>query len=219
MPKEDTHTMPVFRSGKGLAPKWCELEYFEIIELAPGTTHRFERLGRKEKLVVCKGKCRLSVAGEIVEAQEGTNIDLTRPEGEFGVVEVLSPATVLRLCGRWGDETGGSGLFTAMNSDNPTDRGDPVPYPKMTNFDSHYHDCDEYWIILEGRGVAVSEGQRYEIGPGDCLATGMGHHHDLVEVLETIRGFFFETTLEGQKRRGHLWEHTHGPAKPREDRV
>ena len=37
----------------------------------------------------------------------------------------------------------------------------------------------------------------------------------------TIRGlrFFFETTLDGQKRRGHLWNHMHGLAQPQADRV
>ncbi len=67
--------------------------------------------------------------------------------------------------------------------------------------------------------MAVSERKHYEVGPGDCLAIGMGHHHDLPIVTEPVRAVFFETTLEGQKRRGHLWEHTHGPAEPRADRV
>jgi len=41
--------MPVFKSGKGLAPKWRELEYFEIVELPAGGAHTFERMGRKER--------------------------------------------------------------------------------------------------------------------------------------------------------------------------
>ena len=45
-------------------------------------------------------------------------------------------------------------------------------------FDCHFHDCDEYWILFAGRGIAVSEGKRYEVASGDCVATGMGHHHD-----------------------------------------
>lgn len=53
--------MPVFRSGKGLAPEWCEMEYFEIIELRTGATHVFERVGQKEKLIVGKGQCRLAL--------------------------------------------------------------------------------------------------------------------------------------------------------------
>ncbi|MGH2616746.1 MAG: cupin domain-containing protein, partial [Thermomicrobiales bacterium] len=94
---------------------------------------------------------------------------------------------------------------------------DPVSYPKTTSFDSHYHDCDEYWIVWAGRGVAVSEGQEYEVGPGDCVATGMGHHHDFPRVQEPVQAVYFETTLQGAKRRGHLWEHTHGLAQPARD--
>lgn len=47
--------MPVFKSGTGLAPAWCELEYFEIVDLQSGETHTFERMGRKEKLIVGQG--------------------------------------------------------------------------------------------------------------------------------------------------------------------
>ncbi|MAG17292.1 MAG: hypothetical protein CMJ21_04395, partial [Phycisphaerae bacterium] len=54
---------------------------------------------------------------------------------------------------------------------------------------------------------------------GDCLATGMGHHHDVRYVHEPLNSVYFETTMMGQKRRGHLWNHTHGPAQPRMDRV
>jgi mannose-6-phosphate isomerase-like protein (cupin superfamily) len=105
------------------------------------------------------------------------------------------------------------------NCENPHNAGDPVDYPRRTEFDNHYHDCDEYWVIVEGRAVVVSEKKVYILSPGDCLATGMGHHHDLPHVIEPIRGVYFETTLGGQKRLGHLWEHTHGPAEPKEERV
>ena len=46
--------MPVFKSGKGLAPKWCEMEFFEIIELPVGEFHKFGRLCEKEKLIIGK---------------------------------------------------------------------------------------------------------------------------------------------------------------------
>ena len=72
--------------------------------------------------------------------------------------------------------------------------------------------------MYEGRGVAYSEGRRYEVGPGDCIATGMGHHHDFTEIFEPVRAVFFETAPEGQRRKGHLWEHTHGPAEPLPER-
>ncbi|KKL91983.1 hypothetical protein LCGC14_1889220, partial [marine sediment metagenome] len=35
--------MPVFKSGRGLAPAWCELECFDIVSLSPGQTHAYGR--------------------------------------------------------------------------------------------------------------------------------------------------------------------------------
>lgn len=88
---------------------------------------------------------------------------------------------------------------------------------RISRFPVQY--CDEYWIVLEGTGVAVSEGKHYAVGPGDCLATGMGHHHDFPTASAPVHAVYFETTLGGERRRGHLWNHTHGPAQPRLDRV
>jgi mannose-6-phosphate isomerase-like protein (cupin superfamily) len=195
------------------------MTFFEIVEIPAAARHRFPRVGLKEKLIVCRGRCRVTVAGEELSGEEGSNVDLTRDGGDFAVTAGEEPVTVVRLCGHWGDETGGSGLFAVNASAHPADGGDPVPYAKSTNFDNHYHDCDEYWIIWEGSGVAVSEGRSYAVSAGDCVATGMGHHHDFPQVWQPVRAVYFETTLEGAKRRGHLWEHTHGSAAPRRDRV
>ena len=210
--------MPLIKEGEGPFPTWCELESFEIVTLKDGGAHRFTRRGRREKLIVARGTCRLAAPADQL-LPEGAVVDLEEPTACFSVRDASPGTTLVRMAGRWGAETGGSGLFGVQPSDDPRDAGDEVAYPKETNFDSHYHDCDEYWIILEGRGVAVSEGKHYEVGPGDCVATGMGHHHDFPLVTAPIRAVFFETTLEGRKRRGHLWDHTHGPALPRPDRV
>ncbi|MGQ9732822.1 MAG: cupin domain-containing protein [Candidatus Zipacnadales bacterium] len=211
--------MPVFRAGPNQAPEWSELEQFEIVQLKPGELHIFPRVGHREKLLVAKGRCRVAYDWHEVDAPAGTNLDLDSPYGQFKVLVVFEDTTLVWLAGRWGIETGGAGLFAGAAVETPTNSGDPVTYQRNTAFDNHYHDCDEYWIIVEGRGIAVSEGKHYELGPGDCLATGMGHHHDLAWVVEPIQGVYFETTLEGQKRRGHLWNHTHGRSCPKEDRV
>jgi len=196
--------MPVFGSGEGQAPKWCELEYFEIVRVPAGQGYLFARRGRKEKLILADGRCNLSVAGELMEAQEGANLDLPEDGGQFEVIEALQDSILVRMCGRWGQETGGSGIFTVTQDG---------------AFERHYHDCDEYWIILRGRGLAVSEGKEYEVGPGDCVATGMGHQHDFTRVYEPVKAVYFETTLEGRKRRGHLWEGVHGKAEPQVERI
>jgi mannose-6-phosphate isomerase-like protein (cupin superfamily) len=210
--------MPILISG-GPIPTWCEMSYFEIVQLAPGQQHIFTRRDQKEKLLVGQGQCTIHYDGLTVVAQRKTNLDLTSAEGQFEVSDVGAATILIRVCGDWGQELGNSGLFELDASENPQDNGDPVDYAKATNFDSHYHDSDEYWILFKGSGVAVSEGKHYEIAPGTCVATGMGHHHDLPFIHEHLEGVYFETTLAGQKRLGHLWNHTHGLAQPKAERV
>lgn len=211
--------MPVFKSGVGLAPPWCELTYFEIVKLQTGARHTFHWIGDKEKILVGKGRCRFSVSGQVKELETGAQLDLSAAEEAPAIVEVLGDTTLIRMCGHWGQELGGSGLFTVSRSEQPHDGGDSVAYPKTTNFDCHYHDCDEYWILFEGSGTAVSEGKSYQVVAGDCVATGMGHHHDFPDVTERVQAVYFETTLAGRKRLGHLWDHTHGRAQPNAERV
>jgi mannose-6-phosphate isomerase-like protein (cupin superfamily) len=201
--------MPVFTSDAA-PPAWCELRRFDLIRLAPGQVHRFERTGAKERLVVAEGECRIAAGAQTVPAEPGTVLDLATPEAHFEVTEVLAPATLVRMCGHWGDETGGCGLFTVVRAGALDERGDPTPYPKETRFDNHYHDCDEYWILYAGEGAAFSEVRSYSVRPGDCIATGMGHHHDFPQVFSPVKGVYFETTLAGRRYLGHLWNHTHG---------
>jgi mannose-6-phosphate isomerase-like protein (cupin superfamily) len=193
--------------------------FFEVFELRAGQRHTFVRTAPKEKLIVGKGICRITNGAEGMQATRGTNLDLYTSDGCFEVLETTSDTILIRMCGHWGSDLGGSGIFTVAPSADPQNGGDPMPYLKSTNFDSHYHDCDEYWVLFQGRGRAVSEGRSYEVGPGDCIATGMGHHHDFPQVIEPVQAVYFETTLEGQKRLGHLWEHRHGPAQPKQDRI
>lgn len=201
--------MPVLQANMSPRPDWCELEQYSIIELAAGEEYAWQATHVANKVVVVEGQCH--VDGRLVE--RGGTIDL--PKGTYAVT-TDQPATIVELAGHWGDDCGGSGIFGSARVDEPKDIGDPVDYPKHTNFDRHYHDCDEYWILVSGRGTASSENVLYDVGPGDCVATRMGHHHDLPLVEEPVLAVFFETTMRGERRRGHLWEHTHGPAKPAE---
>ena len=61
--------------------------------------------------------------------------------------------------------------------------------------------------------------RHHAVAGGDCVPIGLGHHHDLATVTEPVKAVYFETTLEGEKRVGHLWNHTHGPAKPWPERI
>jgi mannose-6-phosphate isomerase-like protein (cupin superfamily) len=207
--------MPVLRAPMENRPAWCELEHYAIVALAPGRRRTWKAGHRANKLVVVAGQCHLdSGDDEVRQLSRGDIVDL--PAGEYPIT-APAPATVVELGGHWEDDCGGSGLFGVVRAEAPGDVGDPVTYAKHTAFDRHFHDCDEYWILVSGRGTASTEDVLYEVGPGDCVATRMGDHHDFPLVDEPVVAVFFETTMRGQKRRGHLWEHTHGPARPAGD--
>jgi mannose-6-phosphate isomerase-like protein (cupin superfamily) len=207
--------MPLIHEGNPM-PGWCELRSFSIVRHYPGKVHIL-RLPRDMKHVLIVGRGSVALYAHEQVYEEGAIIPV---DGDTVIMRFdTEDATVIQMSGHWGDDYGGLGIFGMRETEDPHNAGDPVEYPRLTSFDNHFHDCDEYWIIFEGRGVAVSEGIHYDVGPGDCIATGMGHHHDMPGASEPVRGVFFETTMDGQKRRGHLWEHTHGPAKPHPDRV
>ena len=212
--------MPVFRPGRGNAPSWCEMESFELVELGPDQELRLDREEEKEELLVCRGAVTLDLGGDReVALPERGRIDLTGPQNEALVVRgCQGGALVCRMFGHW-QSVNASVLFSACPAEPPT-YDTPYGYEKTTRFDNHYHDCDEYWIFYEGRARAVSEGKFYDVGPGDCVVTGMGWHHDVANVEgEGAQAVYFEGTLEGQKRTGHLWEPKHGPAVPQRDRA
>ncbi len=90
-----------------------------------------------------------------------------------------------------------------------------VPKGNPAQFDLHYHDADEIWYIISGRARILTEGIEHEVGAGDLVCTGMGDEHHILEVTEDLVGFFLESDLEGQKRRGHLHRDEHGVPIPR----
>ena len=209
--------MPVFRQDD-TPPDWCELRGFAVIDVARGETVGGEGRAVRERLLVTRGLVQVSFADASQVLREGQFLDLP-PEVSMWAVLAARDAQIVRLSGRWGNELGGCGIFGAANVANPVNTGDPVAYEKTTSVDSHYHDCDEYWIILEGGGTVVVGDRPMAVSPGDCVPIGLGHHHDLATVTEPVKAVYFETTLQGEKRIGHLWNHTHGPARPRPDRI
>lgn len=71
----------------------------------------------------------------------------------------------------------------------------------------HFHDCNEFWIIIEGRGVATSEGVTYDLRPGDMLLTKQGDEHSL-EVTEKMVAVYFYGVMPPGGRDGHLHRET-----------
>jgi mannose-6-phosphate isomerase-like protein (cupin superfamily) len=77
----------------------------------------------------------------------------------------------------------------------------------------HFHDCHEYWIIISGRGVAMSEGNTFELGPGDMLLTKAGDYHSL-RVTEDMVAVYYYGVMPEHGRWGHLHE---GQDLPRDE--
>ena len=193
-------------------PKWCQLKEFSVTTLDKDGA-RIEPKWPNERLIVTSGSVKLVRQGRSQVFGTGQFADFGQ-DGAITVTPVYASAQIVRLSGEWGNEMGGCGVFTARDTDSPSDRGDPVSYAKSTSIDSHYHDCDEYWILLQGRATVVVNNEAADMQVGDCLCIGMGHHHDMSHAPDPVKAVFFETSLERQKRVGHLWEHTHGPAAP-----
>jgi mannose-6-phosphate isomerase-like protein (cupin superfamily) len=71
-------------------------------------------------------------------------------------------------------------------------------------FDRHYHDCDEYWLFFEGSGVVSVGEAHYAVEAGDIVCTPIGTEHDVIAVVDTLRGFWFEGVTAPGARLGHL---------------
>lgn len=208
--------MSSFRSGDAL-PRWCELRSFEIHDLQQGQSVAQSRKADKERLVAAFGTTQILLPSGSIILKENQFYDV--PAEGWTLRGCSQRAQIVRLSGQWGSDMGGCGIFRAANQDKPSDNGDAVAYRKTTSIDSHYHDCDEYWIILDGGGTVVIDERHIEVKPGDCVAIGMGHQHDLPVVTAPLKAVFFETSLQGSKRVGHLWQHTHGQGHALPERV
>ena len=69
--------------------------------------------------------------------------------------------------------------------------------------DHHYHDCDEWWIIIDGIARVINSGNDIQVGPGDMVYTPMGEIHK-IEAVTMVTLAWFEGPLMGKKRKGHL---------------
>jgi mannose-6-phosphate isomerase-like protein (cupin superfamily) len=196
--------MPLINQNEINFPDWCEVEYYNILELKTNEIYSLKKKSIKEKLFICEGECFLNLDEDKVKIFEKDTIDLT----PFNIrsIETVSNSIIILVGGHWGDELGSADVFTLDRAENPFNEGDTANYDRNTYFDNHFHDFDEYWIIFKGSGTAVSEKIFYDVNAGDCVATKMGDHHDFPIVKEKIHGVYFETTLKGDKRLGHLWE-------------
>jgi uncharacterized protein YjlB len=71
-------------------------------------------------------------------------------------------------------------------------------------FDCHYHDCNEYWLIFEGKAKVRTEGKEFYVKKGDIVCTLAGDEHDVLEIYEDLEAFWFEDATPEGGCVGHL---------------
>lgn len=71
-------------------------------------------------------------------------------------------------------------------------------------FDCHYHDYNEYWLVFQGKAKVMTEGREYYVQRGDIVCTKAGDEHDVLEVYEELKAFWFEDACPPGGRVGHL---------------
>jgi len=205
--------MPLLKCSEDMMPSWSDLDFIDVINLKEGEIRSFISTSAREFYFIGDGICKMVINRKISYAQRGHIFKIEALNSTI-IVKAETDAVVIVIGGHWEGLEGTHGLFTLDNSDNPKNDGDPADYPRKTDFDNHYHDCDEYWVVYKGSALAVSEGEQYELQPGYFLATKMGEHHDIPEVYEELQAVWFESSMKGMMREGHLWVHTHGEPEP-----
>lgn len=78
-------------------------------------------------------------------------------------------------------------------------------YAAGAECEPHFHDCDEYWFIVEGRAAVRCGDETGEAGVGDIVHTPMGTEHQFHAITDTGVLWIYDE-LKGRKRLGHLHE-------------
>ena len=77
----------------------------------------------------------------------------------------------------------------------------------------HYHDADEFWLFLSGRGEVWLDGQSAPITPNNPVYTPMGVVHRF-QMFTEFANVPAVTRLERAKRPIHILPDVHGPPLP-----
>ena len=112
----------------------------------------------------------------------------TQPTTEAKVVNTLKHNMTGKSRPDWCNVTG-AGTLKGVNSG---------------HFDRHYHDCNEYWMIVHGKAKVWCDGKTYYIHDGDIFCTPAGKEHDILELYEPLQGFYLEDAVPPGGRVGHL---------------
>jgi mannose-6-phosphate isomerase-like protein (cupin superfamily) len=77
----------------------------------------------------------------------------------------------------------------------------------------HYHDCDEFWMFVTGRGHLWLNGKEYEFTPGTVAYNPMGAVHEFHSYTE-VETVAVTTPMERKKRPVHIHVDEDGPPEP-----
>lgn len=90
----------------------------------------------------------------------------------------------------------------------------------LARFDRHSHECNEYWLIFNGKAKIMVGGRDYYVKSGDIVCTKAGDEHDVLEIYESIEAFWFEEAIPPGGKTGHqhkVPEQAAGHIVPAED--
>jgi len=76
-------------------------------------------------------------------------------------------------------------------------------YAAGSQCDLHYHDCDEYWFILDGKAIARCGDEQGEVRHGDVVFTPRGTKQQFT-ALTNVCMLWMYGELKGKKRVGHV---------------
>src|SRR5215218_3418621 len=88
-----------------------------------------------------------------------------------------------------------------------------VPVAPGFSVEPHYHDCDEFWLLIEGDGEAWMDDRAYLYTSNTAVYNPMGVIHRAQSFTAGFSSGLF-TRLERQKRPGHLRTWEVGPPGP-----
>jgi mannose-6-phosphate isomerase-like protein (cupin superfamily) len=71
-------------------------------------------------------------------------------------------------------------------------------------FDRHFHDCDEYWLVIGGRARILVGERTLDVAKGDIVCIETDTDHDVLGVWEPFEAFWFEAATPPGGRTGHL---------------
>ncbi|HAE87835.1 TPA: hypothetical protein DCG86_07405 [Candidatus Marinimicrobia bacterium] len=195
--------MPVISIKNETFPAGYEVQSARIMKYETPYSQTKIDMQSKEVWIIFEGSGKITQKSQIYRVEKG---DIVERVSKWITLEPQIAIGFLQIQGFWNEPRGTCGLFTLDKNLEGCNTGDPADYPRNTVFDNHFHDCDEYWFILQGEGTVVSEGIHYAVKSGDCVITKTGDHHDFPIVKKEILGVWFEGSLTGQKRMGHLYD-------------